>query len=372
MDAFFDVPFRVYPRESPYVSPLRGDVARTLDLGKNPLFTDGKGVRRVLTAHRGGAPVGRVVAHVHGASNELHRERRASFGFFDCADDLEAARLLLGAAEEFGRSQGCDTLTGNFNLTAMQQMGVLTEGFEAAPYADMQYNPPHVPRLLEACGFARVFPVTTFEVDLRALDPEGFRGPSVDASLTDRALKWDVLRARDLGRILEDVRQVLNDGFRHNPMFVPLSPAEMRFQAQDLGHILDPRITALVHDAEGPAGVVLCIPDFNPMLRDMGSRLTLAAPWFMLKHRLRRRRAVLVFSAVAQRKQKVGLSTAMLYRVMVALKRYGYTSLGITWVSDANAVVHRQMARLGARPLHRLHLYTKALGATAPSAPAPA
>ena len=61
----------------------------------------------------------------------------------------------------------------------------------------------------------------------------------------------------------------------------------MRFQARDLGHILDPRITTLVHDAEGPAGVILCIPDFNPMLRDMRSRLTLAAPWHLLKYRLR-------------------------------------------------------------------------------------
>jgi hypothetical protein len=361
--AFFDVPFRVYAAASPYVSPLRSDVMRALDVGKNPLFTDGKGVRKVLTAHRGGEPVGRIVAHVHGASNELHRERRASFGFFDCADDVEAARLLLGAAEEFGRGQGCDTLTGNFNLTAMQQMGVLTEGFDAPPYADMQYNPPHVPRLLETCGFARTFPITTFEVDLRALDPEGFRSSLVDASLADSELRWDVLRARHLDRILEDVREVLNDGFRRNPMFVPLSPAEMRFQARDLGHILDPRITTLVHDAEGPAGVTLCIPDFNPMLRDMRSRLTLTAPWFMLKHRIRRRRAVLVFCSVAQRKQKAGLSTAMLYRVTVALKQCGYTSLGITWVSDANAVVHRQMTRLGARPLHRLHLYTKALSA---------
>ena len=38
----------------------------------------------------------------------------------------------------------------------------------------------------------------------------------------------------------------------------------MLFQAQDLSHVLDPRITALVHDDLGPAGVVLCIPDLQP------------------------------------------------------------------------------------------------------------
>lgn len=364
--AFFEVPFRVYPRESPYVSPLEGDLKRALDVRRNPLFgPDGRGVRRVLTAHRGELPVGRIVAHVHGASNALYGERRGCFGFFDCADDLEAARALTGAAEAFAREQGCDALLGNFNLTAMQQMGVLTGGFEHAPYADMQYNPPHIPRLLEACGFAPTFPVTTFESDLRALDPDAFLTPEVASRFTDPELRWDVLRARELGRILEDVRAVLNDGFARNPMFVPLTPAEMRFQAQDLSHILDPRITVLVHDREGPAGVVLCIPDFNPMLRAMGSRLTWTAPWHLLRHRLARRRAVLVFASVARRRHKEGLSTAMLHRVLWALKRVGYTSLGITWVADANAVVHRQMERAGGRPMHRLHLFGKPLAASA-------
>src|SRR5258706_11636512 len=102
LDAFFEVPFRVYPRDSLYVSPLKGDLARALDVQRNPLFgPDGRGVRRVITAHRGGEPVGRIVAHVHGASNDLYGERRACFGFFDCANDLDVARALLGAAESF-------------------------------------------------------------------------------------------------------------------------------------------------------------------------------------------------------------------------------------------------------------------------------
>src|SRR4030088_364852 len=98
-DAFFDVPFRVYGDESLYVSPLKSDLERALDPSANPLFGPiGRGVRRMITAHRGGEPVGRIVAHVHGASNDTYHERRGSFGFFDCADDIDVARALLGAA----------------------------------------------------------------------------------------------------------------------------------------------------------------------------------------------------------------------------------------------------------------------------------
>ena len=365
VDAFFRVPFTVYPRDSLYVSPLKGDLERALDVRRNPLFGEiGAGVRRMITAHRDGRPVGRIVAHVHGASNRVHGDRRGSFGYFDCADDLDVARLLLGEAERFAQGHGCEELVGNFNLTAMQQLGVLTDGFDGVPYSDMHYNPPHVPRLLEACGFTAGFPVSTFELDLASFEPASLLVGRAAERLGDPTLFWAQLRTRDFERVLEQVRVVLNDGFAHNPMFVPLAPEEMLFQAQDLSHVLDPRITALVHDERGPVGVVLCIPDLNPMLRGMRSRVSVTAPWHFLKFRfLPRRRAVIIFYSVAERMQGQGLNGAMLHRVTAALKAAGYRSLGITWIADVNAASLRQVERLGARRLHRLHLYSKRIAA---------
>src|SRR5262249_24985787 len=67
--AFFQVPFRAYGTTSLYVSPLEQDLKRFLDDTRNPLFTR-FGSRRFLIAVRDGAPVGRIVAHVHRASND--------------------------------------------------------------------------------------------------------------------------------------------------------------------------------------------------------------------------------------------------------------------------------------------------------------
>jgi hypothetical protein len=237
---------------------------------------------------------------------------------------------------------------------------VMTDGFDAIPYSDMQYNPPHIPRLLQACGFAPTFPVSTFELDLATFDPASLLGGSAAERLPDPRLHWAQLRTRDFDQVLDQVRVVLNDGFAHNPMFVPLTAEEMRFQAQDLSHVLDPRITALVHDDEGSVGVVLCIPDLNPMLRGMRSRVGISTPWYFLGFRLRpRRRAVIIFYSVAARMQGRGLNGAMLHRVTAALKHAGYRSLGLTWIADVNGASLRQVERLGARRLHRLHLFTK-------------
>ncbi len=125
--AFFDAPFAVYG-DSPYVSPFKADLERFLDKTKNPLFADPGSDLVFFTAHRGGKVLGRITAHVHGASNRLHGLNRACFGYFDCADDTGVAKALLNAAEEWGRARGLTEIKGNFNLTAMQQCGIVTEG----------------------------------------------------------------------------------------------------------------------------------------------------------------------------------------------------------------------------------------------------
>ena len=73
-------------------------------------------------------------------------------------------------------------------------------------------------------------------------------------------------------------------------------------------------------------------------------------------------RAVIVFYSVAQRMQGRGLNPAMLHRVIRALEARGYSELGITWIADTNTASLRQMERLGARPLHRIHLFERTLG----------
>lgn len=358
--SFFHVPFDVYSASSPYVSPMKSDLRRFLDRGKNPLFT-AHGSGTFFTAHRGGKAVGRIVAHVHEDSNRIHGLRRAYFGYFDCADDPDVAATLLGAAERWARQHGLAELAGNFNLTAMQQMGVMTDGFDATPYTDMQFNPPHIPRLLCANGFERFFPMRTFEVDLRPLDPNSLRGARERDLEQSRRIDWVPLRRRTFAAQMHDAMRILNDGFAENPMFVPLTRDEFMFQAQEMMWIVDDRIAMLGYEDGEPAGIIICIPDLNQFVRDTRSRIGWSTPFHYIRHVRNRRRALLVFAGVRPAFQRRGLSGALLARCVAAMKTSGYDSLGITWVSDQNTPSLRQVEKMGARPLHRLHLFRKEL-----------
>lgn len=353
VDAFFATPFECYDASIGYVSPMRGDIRRMLDPAKNPLLAAGNPFA-FWTAHRGGNPVGRIVALRHGESNERHAMRRMQFGFFDVADDAEAATMLLGAAEAFARRHDCDEIAGNFNLTAMQQAGVMTDGFGGRAFTDMIVNAAHVPRLLEANGYERFFPMTTFALDLAHATVDHLR-PVPDA------YDFQPITKAAFPQRMEEARIVLNDGFADNPMFVPLTPDEFTFQAGEMSAILDPRLSSVLTRDGRPVGVIVCIPDLNGFLRDTRSRIGLSTPFHFLRHRLNRRRAVIIFYSVVQAEHGRGLMGGMLKHLVGTLREAGYRELGITWIADENAASLRQMERLGARPLHRLHLFRKAL-----------
>jgi GNAT superfamily N-acetyltransferase len=359
--AAFEAPFNIYPSDSLYVSPMWSDLDRILDPNRNPLVTEGHGRFQLYTAHRDGRAVGRIVASIHDAANQREGGRRGAFGFFDCGDDRQVASALLGAAETWTGQRGMTSISGNFNLTAMQQMGVVTDGFDRRPYTDMVWNPPHIPRLLRENGYEPSFPARTFEVDLTTLDPDAGMDAKRRAKLADPDYRWvEIGRHRFKDKLLA-AREVLNAGFDANPMFVPTSEAEFLFQAGEMMWIVDRRIAALVEYQGKPAGVIVCAPDLNPFVQACRSQYRWNTIWQFLKFRARRERAVIIFYSVVPELQGQGLNGAMLYRVLSALKASGYKSLGCTWIADVNTASLKQVERFGGTPHHRTHLFEKAL-----------
>ncbi len=358
--AFFEAPFQVYGPNSLYVPLMWDDVDRCFDKARNPLFKDGNDFR-LFTLHEGDRIIGRICAHTHNSSNALHGLRRSCFGYFDVVDRLDAAATLLSAAEAFGREQGANEVAGNFNLTAMQQIGVMTEGFDQAPYTDMGYSGPHLPALLAACGYAPFFPVSTTELDLTRADLEALLTPRAKAALAAPDFEWMRIDRRHFAARMEDARVAANDAFATNPMYVPVSCEEYQFIAKEMLWIIDPRISCCVRAQGQPAGVLICIPDLNPFIKAVRGRLGWRAPLEFIRHRMNRKRAVMIYYATVKSQQGRGLNTAMLYRTLVSLRAAGYEQLGLTWVSDENEISRSQVDRLGTHLLHRLHLFRKAI-----------
>jgi hypothetical protein len=358
-ESFFQVPFVAY-KDIPFVSIFKPDLKRFLSKKENPLFSK-YGDFTYFTVLRDKQPVGRIIAHIHHASNSRHNLKWSYFGFFDCDKDPKVAQLLLERAAEWGKNQGADEMVGNMNLTAMQQVGVMTSGFENAPYSDQTYSPAHIAEHLKQNGFEKFFPMTTYEMDIKSFDHESLLKGRVQDLKNKNTIELRQAPRLNLQKYMEDARVVLNAGFDKNPYFVPVTQEEFHFQAKDMMWVIDPKLTVLAYQDYKPIGVVICIPDLNPLLKATKSRISLGTLWSYIQFRRNRKRAVIIFYSVSPEMHGQGLAGIMLHKMMEALKKGGYEKLGLTWIADENLGSLKQTQRLNAKELHKLHLFKKSL-----------
>jgi hypothetical protein len=350
----------VYPPTSPWVPPLDRDLLRLLDRSQNPFFQHGEAVP-LLARWPNGRPAGRVLTQVYHRHNERFDERTAFFGYFECTEDPAVAGALIQAAARLGAGWDCDTLRGPFNMTAMQEMGILMDGFEEGPAVDQTYTAPYYPRLLEAAGLQAVFPHATYRVDdVRRVELSGLLGERHRILKDERRLKIRTGNLRHFDREIEILRGLLNESFAENAYFVPLTAEELRFQIGPYRSFLDPKLL-LVAEMDGVArGFVLAVPDFNPLLKRLGGQIDLshglgivpdAARW------LWQRDACIIIQGVERRLHGQGIMRILLHRLVRTLRWRRYRRLSITWIADENVASAASVRAIGARPLHYLTLY---------------
>ncbi len=358
IDSFFEAPFQIYG-DFPYISYLKSDLDRFLSL-KNPLFKMEKDFS-YYTAYRQGQIVGRILCHIHHASNEMYKMKRSYFGHLDCINDHSVAQALLAKAEEFGRSHQCTEVAGNFNLTAMQSIGVVTKINCNYHYTDQVFAPEYIAELLRQCGYDSFFPMVTHETDIQSFNVEALLGDKQKEISKNPDFSLEELHGVNLDEIIEAMRVCLNNGFSDNPMFVPLVRDEIYFQAKDMMLILDRSISIIAKHKGHAVGTIVCIPNLNPLLKDIKSRFGLTTPYYFLKHKLRRDSAIIIYYSVFKEFHSQGLNGLMLYKVMSALKKRGYKKLGGTWISLDNKPSIRQAEKVGAHVMHELCLFRRSL-----------
>lgn len=359
--AFLELPFSLHAGDPIWSPPLLDDLERSLS-DKNPLWRDGRGERQLLLATDGGRPVGRVLAHVHHASNRIHGERAGFFGLLECPDDAEVARALLDAAADLHRTRGLTELRGPYDLNIRESVGVVVEGFDEPASFSQGWNAPHLPRLLEACGMKPVMKLATFRADdVARIDPEKMLEAKHRAWMQDPRV---VVRGFRKDRFEEDVRAavgLLNESFTSNYGFVPMDPVEVDFMAGPMKRVVRPELTVFIELDGVPVGVGMFLPDFQVLFRRMGGRL-FPLGWAKFLAGARTLDAALVqFVATSPAHQGLGLMRIVVAELIRRCQAAGFRTLDSTWISESNAPSRAQARALGMRVKHQLQLYARPL-----------
>jgi hypothetical protein len=355
---FMQLAWRLYKDDPNWVPPLRGNFKQLVGWKRHPFQEIAE--QETFLARRGGQVVGRICAILNHEHNRVHQERRGFFGFFESIDDPEVAAALLESARHWLAERDVRAIRGPVNPSMNYECGLLIEGFDSPPTFMMTYNPPYYARLIEGCGFAKAHDLLAYFGHIEQLPKVAERLKHLVEGATERA--GAVVRPMNKKRFRQEVElflEMYNRACGTMWGFVPLTRGEVRELAASLKHLLVPELAVAV-EAEGKtAGVVLCLPDFNPAIKEIDGRLFPFGFWKLLRAKDHIRRVRVVSINVVPEFQRWGLGIVLLGGLVPRLLSQGIQEVEFSWVSETNDLARMGLEKGGARITKRYRLYDR-------------
>ena len=357
LDKFISLPWKIYKDSPHWVPPLIRDVKFKLNREKHPFFEFAR--MELFIAENENEIVGRVAAIVNDRHNEFHNEKLGFFGMFESVDDIETARLLYTAAEEWCRKEGMDKILGPVNLSTNDECGFLLEGFDLDPAVMMPYTLEYYLKLSEECGYKKA-------KDLYAY----FKG---EVGVVDRITKLvervkrkeDVvvrpLDMKNFKRDVEIIKDVYNAAWELNWGFVPMTPAEMDLMAKELKPIAEPELVLFAEVKGEPVGLAITLPDLNFVLKKLNGKL---GPIQLLKFLYYKRKIKGLRSIIFGLKKEyrlTGINVVLYYETEVRGAKLGYDSCEMSWNLEDNDMINRFDEAVGGKLYKKYRLYEKSL-----------
>ncbi len=364
--AFERAGFVVFADDPNWVPPLSMVLRERLTPGKDPFHLHADVA--LFTAWKDGRLVGRMSATVDRKWLSTWNDATGHFGYFDTIDDVEVAEALFAHAERWLVGKGMKRVNGPMSLSAVQEIGILVDGFDTPPMVDMAHSRRYQGALAERCGYVK-------EKDLLCWRYEA--GSEINA----RTLKaWESIcslpevRIRSVNRRrlrneLGIVMEIYNETWAGKWGYVPIGSSELDKMARDLSLVLDPDL-AFIAEVDGkPAGMCITIPNLNEAIADLGGSL-FPFGFAKLLYRTKVRnpktsRLILLGVRESIRKQVKrygGLSAAMYVEVARRGTAKGYRWAELSWTREDDAPINLGIRSMGAKVYKTYRVYEKQLG----------
>ena len=335
-----------------------------LNREKNPYFEHAEA--EYFIAERDGEAVGRISAQIDQRWDQFQGGSDAMFGFFETANDPEVATALFEAATEWVGSKGRPRILGPMDFTTNDEVGILIEGFERRPMILEPWHPPYYRELIEARGFAKTMDLLMWELQFGELK----EGERFDASIHAAARKAlgeegiviRNMRKRDMAAEVRRFMDVYNEAWGDNWGFVPITDAEVKFQAKNLKQVLDEDWAYMAEKDGEVVGAALTLPDVNQVMAKMDGRL-LPFGWARFLIGKRKVDQCRVFALGVKHDYRHSGVAAGLYlkHLETAAAPGGIVGGEMGWILETNGPMNRAMEGMGGKVVKRYRIYERAL-----------
>jgi GNAT superfamily N-acetyltransferase len=356
---FLLFPWQIYCHDPLWVPPLLPDRKKTLDPKQGIFFQ--RGEAECFIAWQEGKPVGTICCAIDYKTNAQRGRKDAIFGFFECVEDEDVARALLGHAVQWGRTHGMTALDGPFHLDFENAYGILVEGRERPPALMCGHTPVYYQGYVERFGFQPVRGQNlAFAIDIREDRPELQRLSMLAEKVRQKGKV--TVRAADFERWDEEVdnlHYLLNHALTHLPDHRPWQREVVDDSFRPFRSLADPELI-LFADVEGKTvGFLPALPNYNEAFHKVnGLRYPwdYARLWWAMRGPFRSGtiKSVLV---LPEYWGFSGVAVLLMDEMVKRLRKRGYSWVDLSLTSADNPFTPDLATRLGAQIYKRFQVY---------------
>ncbi len=363
LNKFIDFTYKneIYNGDKDYIPLLRVELSQRFSPSINPFFKHGQ--MHLFMVEYKGKIVGRASAHIDFQYVDYHQSKTGYFGFFECVNDVEASKLLLGHVCRWIKEKGMTEVIGPVNPTMSEEIGVLAEGF-SAPVILTGYNPPYYPEILTNSGFNIVKTWYAWQVEIKAFTEKDGWLKNVTNNLEKRfQVKVRSVNMKKFDEELGVVKYLFNECWKKNWGFTPITDDDVKYVGSKLKSIIDPDLVLFAYINGQPVGVSVTLPNINEIISDLNGSLS---PWNMAKllYRLkfRKMKSIRVFMlGVLEEYRNRGLSALLYTKTALEVIKKGYTWGEASMTLEDNWEISNVIKNAGGVPYKKFYIFGKKL-----------
>lgn len=361
---FIDLPYRLYRGAPHFAPPLRTQVRQMLTGKDNMLFACGPHV--LLLCRKQGRAVGRVMAGVNLAYNQMNGYMSAWFSLFECEPDESSAAALMQACEDWARQQGVDFLRGpDSPENADSYRGMLVDGFDGPPAMMNNYNPPWYGAFFEKRGYDKMLDLFAYTFRVGQVMQAG-KARIINYAMRKYDYRVDHLDLSNLDRDLHDILEILLQAiptFQEEHMALPTFD-DVDKMARSMLAIADPKLVCIARTNRDnrPVGFVVALPDYNQVFRHIrDGRLFPLGMIRLLYYRKRIDAIRVLMQFVIPDFQRKAVNNAIFYQMSAYAHQKGYRTGDGSTIGETNRQSRSSVERLGGEHYRTYRLYKKKL-----------
>lgn len=269
---FAEYPVKLYKDCPYYVPSLRSDEYDTFNPKKNFSLSESK--LKGFLCYKDGELVGRIAGLINYTHNKLSGQKHIRFSRFECIDDMEVFKALLGAVENFGRENGMEIMHGPWGFNDTDREGMLTYGFEERSTYATNYYFPYFYQNMEKLGFE----AESKWVEFRFVVPDkpDERIAALANKVREKLNVRDVAESMTVRQILakygDKMFDTLNEAYGHLDGYVPVVGKARKNVLDQFGTIVNTKyISFLIDENEDVAAFGIVLPSIcEPLVKHRG------------------------------------------------------------------------------------------------------